>query len=197
MGGEHSGHHGHAGRPGSVGGSAPGFASLGSFIRLTNSVDDGNPYEGNLVLDIINDRGFNGKPSLVSPKELDKEIILGAVELHRGIQDASHREQFKKGELFVGKGPEGSGVYSSTDPREAEGFGFGGTVRMALKPSAKVIDFRDLEEKAYQLYKQGGVYDKLTDDLGATAVALGYDAIKAREGRVYVILNRTMLFVEE
>lgn len=63
-----------------------------------------------LVADIIHERGFDKKPNLVDEVSLENGGILA----FRGIPEQTFRQQFKTGDLFVGQGIFGDGVYTSS-----------------------------------------------------------------------------------
>lgn len=163
---------------------------------------------------IFEQQGYTGRAELVDADELDELIASGHRELHRGLAGddvAAHVEQFKSGELFVGDGTFGSGIYTTPSADVASGYagGSGRTVRMALRPDARVVDHSEIDELRTALRRQMRRADDLDDDQfdalktlagddGVLAAMNGIDAytVGAGDDAYVVVVNRTALVVE-
>jgi hypothetical protein len=104
--------------------------------------------------EILREQGFDGLPHVVSQEELDGFVAAGEVELFRGVSDAGYGDQFRYGDLFVGRGIYGGGVYAAGGPDGfevaqtfAEGPG-GAILRMNWKVGARIADARLLRQTA-------------------------------------------------
>lgn len=151
---------------------------------------------------ILQDQGFNGKPDVRSKADMDAFVQNGEVELFRGLSPvvSTHRDsggrtvldelkgedltkQFKNGELFVGRGINGNGTYTSNSKTTADGYaGGGGTVmRMTLKSDAKVIgdsDIYNMRNKAREELDRA--FDPVTDRYRAGKMS-GEEYVQALE----------------
>jgi hypothetical protein len=155
-------------------------------------------------------KGYNGKPQVVSSAQLDQHVKNGEIELHRGVQDKAHADQFREGALFTGKGVFGSGTYAASGmsaPQIADGYarkqndGKGVTMRMTLKKNARVIDVKELSNlelnRAIATQGRRSTQEILaTSNKGRFAALLGYDAVRLKPS-VYLLLNRTALRVAD
>lgn len=92
-------------------------------------------------------QGYHQKPVVLNKKEFDEYMKESTnPEMYRGVTQKVYAEQFKRGEKhFAGTGIFTDGTYTTTDRREAEGYGKGGeTMRMTLHKSAKVVTYKAL-----------------------------------------------------
>ena len=110
------------------------FRNSNVFTDIYNGLSNGELEESSYYQDIglarlFNENGFDGLPKLVEEAEFDRLAETGDYEIiHRGVREEAFVEQFKTGDLFVGKGVYGDGSYFSTDYKLAErhtGFGSG------------------------------------------------------------------------
>jgi hypothetical protein len=128
---------------------------------------------------IDEERGFNGKPHVVSAAEMDKYIADGEQELFRGIPQRHHAEAYRTGDHFVGQGISGNGTYTAYAPKgekivqtlmdgtivketkrtrsdaidEASDYtsSNGVVMRMTLKKDAKVVKFTDVMKRQFDI----------------------------------------------
>ncbi|MNS52137.1 hypothetical protein D3C72_848410 [compost metagenome] len=108
------------------------------------------PPKVNYMPGLLKEAGFDGLPTLASAADLDRAIAEGALELHRGVANPAHANQFREGELFIGmKNANGSGTWVASGSESAQiarryAPGSGVVMRMALKPGAKVTTYQEL-----------------------------------------------------
>jgi len=176
---------------------------------------------GDRTLHVVQEqRGFNGKPEVLSRSEMDQLEAAGThVELLRGVKPthtATSKEltdAFKTGDHFPGHGCFGSGTYADSSKgfgNRAEGYAGprGDVIRMALPKTARVIEESELEAKVGSPpygYDSGGAWSGREAWLGVHAALAGYDAIRV-DGHskvhgvygkdFYVVLNRSILKVQ-
>ena len=183
-------------------------------------------YDGDVMLrDILRAQGFDGKPRVASESEMDRLVAEGHQELFRGIAGlkpgesprrfgpkktaSEYHEQFRSGELYAGLGFYGDGTYTTPNRSYAAEYSDrtpGSLARMALHPSAKVVDYETISAEVEQVNKATSRGQVLIDP-GRYAAAKGYDAIRVSvpaamaDGGLMeaemIILNRTALTVEE
>ena len=108
------------------------------------------------------DKGYDGKPEVVTKSDLDKHIAAGETVMFRAIgSDASrfkvHFDNFKNGDYFAGKGIYGNGTYvgfstkSVTSQRSAydAAYGYGkGMMRMTLQKGSAIVKQTDVAKEA-------------------------------------------------
>jgi hypothetical protein len=103
---------------------------------------------------IIHEQGFDGPPNVISSRALDRYVAIGEREFFRWLSAPGYGEDFRGGDLFVGRGSYGSGAYLVGGPHgltRARSFGPGGTIlRLSLKNGARVADYDELQEDAYR-----------------------------------------------
>lgn len=168
-------------------------------------------------------RGFNGKPTVVSKKDMNNLVAQGThIEMLRGVKGTYNLDakdlanEFKTGDHYPGYGCFGSGTYADSNKGSynvANGnYGRGGDViRMALPKTANIIKQSELESKV--IGSPSNFSNSYTGHHGASeawqgiqAALAGYDAIEV-DGRsnrhgsygkgFYVILNRSILTVQK
>lgn len=192
-------------------------------------------------------QGFDGPPTVVSKDEMDRLVESGHIEVFRGVADhvdsgrtgAELAEEYRSGDLHYGNGVFGNGTYSTTDVASADEYARHGwkneessgqpgeTMRMALSPDARIVDYGELQDEHNEYLR--GVYaeapapslnffgfpnweevpsdprSEAYTDIGRFAAARGYDAVRIPAGAVaggeghyqYNILNRTAVVVQE
>jgi hypothetical protein len=100
--------------------------------------------------EVIREQGFDGPPHLVSRTELDLWVAAGEIELYRGVSRRFYAEQFRFGEMFVGRGIFGGGIYAASGADAyavAQTFAGpeGAVMRMTLKAGARLSDLMLLD----------------------------------------------------
>jgi hypothetical protein len=129
----------------------PCFKQYGNVREIPHQ--ENGPAEDAYLKAMLHDQGFDGKPDVVSKEELDGYVTAGEVELFRGINGDStkpdlnrkyaeyYARDFRSGEMYVGRGDYGDGVYAAARDKYASlCAGKGGKIlRMTLKADAKVI----------------------------------------------------------
>lgn len=146
---------------------------------------------------------------LASKSEMDDLVAGGYTELWRGLNggaDSSvYAEQYKTGKVaYAGEGIYGSGTYTTTGKDYVtRNYGSPGNaiLRIALRPDAKVITAKKVEEQ-FEEDSAGWDTDKVTvlDDPGRYAAYLGYDAVQVPRSdgsSFYVIVNRGATVTEK
>ncbi|KJH71103.1 hypothetical protein [Aliterella atlantica] len=143
---------------------------------------------------------------------MNKYVAAGERELFRGLDSYGIKgktgedlaEQFRSGDMYVGKGIFGNGIYvaygsDKYDAQEYTGVGIEGAIlRISLPKSAKVISYDKLIEEQNKDFLTS--YPALQDP-GRYAAFKGYDVIDVGATRnrpkYMVVLNRTTLRVQE
>jgi hypothetical protein len=162
---------------------------------------------------LLQEQGFDGLPHVVSLKQLDLYVQAGEVEVFRGVSAKAHAAQLRTGELYVGRGGLGGGIFASDG---ADGYLVarayaqdpGGVVlRMSVKRGARIVDLAELRRQIRADLARGGptahvtrrpdALTTLTYYPGTYAAYLGYDAVVDHETAVWLILNRTALRIQE
>lgn len=164
--------------------------------------------------ELARDRGYDGLPEVVTKEQMDQYIADGAPELFRGLDSYGMRgktgedlaEQFRSGELYVGTGLFGNGIYVAygADKYDAEGYmgaeEEGAMLRLTLKPEAKTISVRELRG----LQRNDPIVRANPEELanlGRYATFKGYDVINvgasSGQPKYMVILNRTAVRVQD
>jgi SPP1 gp7 family putative phage head morphogenesis protein len=168
--------------------------------------------EDRLLAEIVKQRGFDAKPTLVD------SLPAGSTPMGRAVTERQFAEQFLTGDYFAGKGQFGNGTYflqSSDSGNLDKTLPLYGDhqVRAALKPGARTITRTELEAEMKSLiddaeqnekdvygkaieYIQRGDADgfqrdygraqrrtQLLRDPGRVAALLGYDAIFVTPGQ--------------
>lgn len=148
----------------------------------------------------------NAKPTIVSTEELERmKKEKGAIVLSRSTESEESLLDFTDNDYTVQSAGRfnGSKVYGEGNYfTEMDGNTCYGrfTLTGVLDKNAKVITTNELHEWSAGKYKTANgqpvrerdLVDELsTADLGTTALALGYDAIKVSGTNIWVILNRS------
>jgi hypothetical protein len=115
---------------------------------------------------LLEAQGFTAKPTVVGEIEFEELAQKGGIKVYRGVignentTAAQMIEQFKTGDMFVGTGVIGNGVYSGTDLSYVIKYAEDNpknVIEMILSPKAKYIDSEAAEEGARKL--SGAFYD--------------------------------------
>lgn len=119
------------------------------------------PLEDTKLKAVLEKQGFTAKPTVLPAAKIDE---LGATlpKMYRGVNDFDGQKgstfvtQFKKGEMFVGRGVIGNGIYAGSDYNYVIKYAKDkpeNVMTMILKPDAKIIDFADADKKSQTLVK--------------------------------------------
>lgn len=116
------------------------------------------------MYDLAVDRGFAGKPKVVTDEQLAAHIADGDRELWRGVSDASYAADFLKSPPYYGQGFRGNGIYAASGGRAhamARAYAVAPPTRgitakadkpvvihMALAKEAKTISYEDASMRA-------------------------------------------------
>jgi hypothetical protein len=109
---------------------------------------------------LLEAQGFTAKPTVLSASEFETLVQKGGVKVYRGVigDDRLTAEQmvemFKSGDMFVGTGVIGNGVYSSINYEYVIKYAMdkpGNVIEMVLSPKAKFINHDVAEEGAKKL----------------------------------------------
>lgn len=155
--------------------------------------------------DLAAKNNFDGRPELVDNDVLDERIDAGWTELYRGMGSTTEEgnrfaDQFKSGDYFAGFGTNGNGTYTAFgDQAKSVADNYGSTtVRMALRPDAKIVDSSDLFSEMFTKTATMSTNErKIALDFGRYATMQGYDAINLGNPKYMVVLNRTALAVAQ
>jgi SPP1 gp7 family putative phage head morphogenesis protein len=116
---------------------------------------------------ILKAQGFTAKPKVVTTAQFEVLAEGGATRVYRGITPTSTKtapemiKDFKEGDMFVGTGVIGNGVYAGTDLNyviKYAGDNKDNVIEILLSPNAKVITKEAAEEGAQKL--STAFYDK-------------------------------------
>lgn len=156
-------------------------------------------------------QGFDGLPQVITKQEMDEYVASGERELFRGLDSYGIKgktgedlaQQFRSGDMYVGKGIFGNGIYvaygaDKYDAQEYAGVGLErAIVRISLNKSAKVISYNKLLEEQEDFLNT--CFE--LEDPGHYATFKGYDVIDVGATRdrpkYMVVLNRTALRVQD
>src|SRR5438093_5949552 len=92
------------------------FERTATFRRFGRFVQSPPFGEDRFMKSLIGEQGFEGLPHVVTPAQLDTSVRSGEAELFRGVSAARHAEQLRSGDLFVGQGGRGGGIYAAGGP---------------------------------------------------------------------------------
>lgn len=169
----------------------------------------GNPDK--TLFRILDAKGFTEKPVIETKEHIEKLRKEGCIPLYRGMKPLgtgvkSGAEQYKYGEMFVGRGIHGHGVYFSTDENMANEYLYdkstgekGSILSGVLDKTAKIIEESDAKKLSQELKNDLTLSEPqriLLSDIGKVAALYGYDAIKSDSDGIYVILNRSKTIME-
>ncbi len=175
-----------------VAGIAPASKKYADDMRKKH-LETGNP-ELHAVQEL---RGFNGKPTMVSKKDMDALMSAGThIEMLRGVKGASHVSaekiagEFKTGDHYPGYGCFGSGTYADAvkgGNNAANQYGSGGDIiRMALPKTARIVKQSELEKLVPSPPSNSTGYNGGHGNdqgwWGVQAAIAGYDAIHVDGG---------------
>jgi SPP1 gp7 family putative phage head morphogenesis protein len=116
---------------------------------------------------ILQAQGFTAKPTVLGATDFAVLEQLGTPIIHRGLTASATKsvddmiKEFKDGEMFVGTGVAGNGVYAGTNLDyviKYAGDNPDNVMTMALSPTAKVIDIEDAKKGANAV--SNAFYDK-------------------------------------
>lgn len=171
-----------------------------------------------IIKPLLDELGFSALPQKVDAKTFE-DMKKDHLFLSRGVTSSEYVEKFKNGDMFVGLGVNGSGVYTTTRKEKAESYAKqdGAVIDMLLDKNAKIADGIELTKNANELLfslKTGNDTSGNPIDIGLNkdamikigegnnkrfvtllALAGGYDAINVGNGD-YIILNRSAVIVK-
>lgn len=164
---------------------------------------------------ILEINGFSGVPKRVNKKELTNVIAEGTV-LFRGLNGENAKEygkQFYDGEMFVGLGLGGNGVYMSVDGNEANSYAKGSSVVVAaVMPKEMKIAGKEVRQEYQNFYNLHKTTSEQTPkekerlwamqkplSFGTYCALKGYDAYlpTINPEKNMVVLNRSKLVIGE
>ena len=167
-------------------------AEIQELLRMSPSYGGAAGTHDPVLHAILEKQGFTGFPGQTSSPE-------GAI-LFRGFagKDASaYAKQYSSGDMFVGQGMWGNGVYTTSIEKYAWMYAEddGVVSKMELMPGARTIDAKELKKMLSDMALDPkfavSPMRKLLKDPGKAAALMGYDAIDVMGGKEMVILNRT------
>lgn len=130
--------------------SLESMPSYQSYLRHETPINESG-MEDLYLKSILHDQGFDGKPDVRTKADIDAFVQQGETELFRGVTvryeggaepiRGKFTNQFRDGELFVGRGISGNGTYTAHNGDMAREYAGpeGDVMRMTLKKDAKVI----------------------------------------------------------
>lgn len=164
---------------------------------------------------ILDLNGFSKTPRKVGKKKLADELQNGEI-LFRGLNGEGSKQyanQFYNGEMYVGIGFGGNGVYMSREINEADNYTKGSnTVVVAVIPKNMKIAGKDVRKEYNEFYerqkakaentkqeKERSYKIQRTMSFGSYCALKGYDAYlpTISPEKNMVVLNRGKLFVGE
>lgn len=193
-------------------------SSFGDYDEFSALVD--NDEWRDETIKRLNERGLNGystlqmyadmhndygKPDTVATRgELQGEVFYRGVENAGELSAGDIIDSFIFGdEYWIGQGTFGDGTYFSNDYLTANDYAhlkagnIGRVFAASLKPSAKVVDYDELMERAKAEHRN--IYSPFfTRTISSYARSLGYQVIKAKWNSMedyYVVLDRSAITV--
>lgn len=171
-----------------------------------------------IIKPMITELKFDGLPQKVNANKFE-ELKKTSKMLYRGVEDKKYIDDYKNGEMFIGLGANGTGVYTTIEQQKAQRYAKeGGVIEMIIDKDAKIANGFELIMEAKELQfslKTGTDVSGKTINVGldvdklskigegsnkrlVTLLALskGYDAIEVGNGD-FIILNRTATIVKE
>ena len=161
--------------------------------------------EDNILKDIMDVVGASGLPKSISEDEFNVLIEKGQQALYRGVTDEKFVKEFLEGNVFVGLGVNGSGIYTSSSRKYALRYANeidDNVMKMLIDDKAKIIPIDKLykDKKSFIKYIESKFNGKKKDKIfkiiannGKFAILNGYDVIDF--GMHKLVLNRTVLKV--
>lgn len=166
--------------------------------------------EDKVLKNIIEISGYNELPTIVSEDKIHSLIDNGYIGFTRGMRVEFGAEQFRNGDMYIGRGVAGSGVYVTAFTKNGEftdesdaiknakkyagmfDTPYTGSILLgALSKETKIIPKDSLIElKEKILPKLPPKAQAVFGNLGRLAVALGYDCIDCGNRSYLVVLNR-------
>ncbi len=168
--------------------------------------------EDHILKRIIEMAGYNGKPKTIPQKEIDNLVRQGHIGIMRGMKVDFGAKQYIQGEMYIGRGAHGSGVYVSAyqfdkdtvygskefAQKTADKYAYNPKTGLTgsifcgiLEKNSKIIKESELKKiKEEIVSKMPEKAQRIFSNNGRLAVFLGYDAIDC-ENAYMVILNRT------
>ena len=161
-------------------------------------------YTDSVGFGLANKRGFNGLPKSVSSQKIDELVDSGGYVMYRSVANSDLADRFLKGDLPIGSGAYGAGIYAGGGASGINMAGLyhqkGGVMfRMALDKNAKVISYKEIrkmmkadndllkygddllnqgfEDRNRDLVDLGKDIGSISEDTGRYAIYKGYDAI--------------------
>ena len=98
--------------------------------------------EDNILKDIMDEVGASGLPKSISEDEFNVLIEKGQQALYRGVTDEKFVKEFLEGNVFVGLGVNGSGIYTSSSRKYALRYANeidDNVMKMLIDDKAKII----------------------------------------------------------
>ncbi len=164
---------------------------------------------------ILDMNGFSDKPKKVNKKELASALANGTV-MYRGLngeEAVKYAKQFYDGEMFVGTGLGGNGIYMSKDSMIAEEYTRGSNVTVvAVMPKDMKVAGKDVREEYKEFFERYKSTAEQTQEekeyiwgiqkatsFGVYCVLKGYDAFlpTIKPETNMVVLNRSKLIIGE
>lgn len=138
--------------------------------------------------DLMTDLGYDGPPEVVTAEDLDRLVADGHTLCYRGYENHTHADQFRSGDLFVGKGVIGNGYYAAFDhPPSGEQMA-GDNPRYRDNPALEMADnYADTVVNPDNVGK--GVVTRLVVDKSASLITYR-EAAQARDEFVAEIDDR-------
>lgn len=153
-----------------------------------------------------------GKAHVVPPKDFVKLIKGGGRELFRGVGKKEHADQFASGELRVGKGSYGDGVYvgygtNGFNAASQNSGDDGYLASMVMKPDAKVQTWdeaetawnahkKDSPDSPYSKIGPGSPYRNSEEAIAAYSKSKGIQAIDVQHNQFMNILDPAAVVVK-
>lgn len=167
-------------------------------------------------------QGFSGKPESVTKSEMSGLAKGGShYILYRGVSSTASsgwrhkntggsaktakqiQDELRDGDAYYGVGVYGNGYYFSTDRMTAVGYSdrtTGSVVRAALPKYAKIGQYNALAAEVQKLMGHPAASldnREVFADVGRYAASRGYDALVVGGYGYYVVLNRSILKVQD
>ena len=161
-------------------------------------------------------------PDLVSVSKFNELVNKsGVIPIQRGLKGAQFAHQYKKGEMYYGKGVFGNGTYTAVDKETAMVYGGVGRygkealISIGLRPDANLIAHSQLRLLVQGMRNAGSKFRTIErtfgieawgldrDDLellteeGRLAAALGFDGIYVEDADFLILLGRDKVYVSE